>query len=153
MNSLSKSKLTRVRGITLVELLIVVVIIAIVAAFGYPNYLKQAHKAGRTDATSALLAIAAAQEKEFLKNNAYTANLADLGITETEAGKYTLSLSLPEGGGFLASAAPPGTNGNTSQVGDKDCTEFSIDHTGAKRSKGSASNDDGTVTEFSSSCW
>ncbi len=147
MNNLSTQHSERVRGFTLIELMIVVAIIAIIATLAYPSYIRQVHKAGRTDATSALLVIAAEQEKEFLKNNAYTSELDDLGITETEAGKYKLTLTTPDGG-FLAVAAP-NTPGNVSQVDDKGCAEFSIDHTGAKRSEGVDASG-GAVT---TGCW
>ena len=137
MTHLTTQNSKPVRGVTLIELMIVVVIIAIIAGFAYPSYIRQAHKAGRTDATSALLAIAAAQEKEFLKNNAYTADLTVLGITETDSNKYTLGVEIIGASGFVATASGPNdSSDNKSQLGDKKCTEFSIDHTGAKRSDG-----------------
>ncbi|MFK8028750.1 MAG: type IV pilin protein [Gammaproteobacteria bacterium] len=132
-------QLIRVRGVTLIELMIVVVIISIISAIAYPSYLRQAHKAGRTDATSALLAIAAAQEKEFLKNNAYTDDLDVLGVPETDANKYALSVTLPGAGMFLAKAIP-NVPDDQSQVGDVKCAQFTIDHTGAKRSSDADTN-------------
>lgn len=148
---LSRSRITlgRMRGVTLIELMIVVVILSIIAAIAYPNFSRQARKAGRADATSSLLAIAAAQEKEYLKNNAYTNNMTLLGGTSSEANKYTLSVALTDGGGYLAKAEPAE---GSSQEGDKKCIELTIDHLGAKRSRSvSGENDEETVD--STGCW
>ena len=139
----------RHNGMTLIEVMIVVVIITIIASFAYPSYLRQAQKAGRSDATTALLAIAAAQEKEYLKNNAFTNELTVLGITETDANKYTLSVESAEDATdiFLATAHAGGT-GSQSQVGDVKCQYFTIDQTGAKRA-GSAVD----PTDDINNCW
>ncbi len=136
-------------GVTLIELMIVVTIIAIIVGIAYPSYVRQAQKAGRSDATTALLAIAAAQEKEFLKNNAFTNDLTVLGITETDANKYTLSVESAEDATdiFLATAHAGGT-GSQSQVGDVKCQYFTIDQTGAKRA-GSAVD----PTDDINNCW
>lgn len=148
MNKTSASKhiyaAKRERGVTLLELIMVVVIIGIIVAFGYPNYAKQARKAERTDATSALLAIAAAQEKEYLKNNAYTSDMGLLGGTLSEAKKFKLSVAL-DAGGFLATARRVGEEADTSDPADPECVVFTIDHLGAKRSGGAPDN--------SPNCW
>ncbi len=142
------NRVIKQQGVTLIELMIVVVIISIIAAFAYPSYIRQAQKAGRSDATSALLAIAAAQEKEFLKNNAFTNDLTVLGITETDANKYELILATPDDSSFLATAKAGGTTDNLSQVGDTLCQYFTIDHTGAKRA-GEAADPTGDENN----CW
>ena len=137
-------------GVTLIELMIVVTIIAIIVGIAYPSYVRQAQKAGRSDATTALLAIAAAQEKEFLKNNAFTNDLAVLGITETDANKYKLSVESAEDATdvFLATAQAGGPGNNQSQAGDANCRYFTIDQTGAKQA-GAAAN----PTDDINNCW
>ncbi len=126
------------QGFTLMELLVTVAIISIVVAIAYPNYIRQTERARRTDATTALLNVAAAEEKFFLQNNAYTTDLGDDGLkikSTSENGYYSLSVALPAGGGFVATAAAVPDAG---QHNDKQCKTFTIDHTGAKSAKDSA---------------
>lgn len=85
----------RMRGITLLELMIVVVIIGILAAIAYPSYRQHVQRAKRTEAMSALLRIATEQERYYLNTNEYAVKLADLGIDSnlTQSETYELSLA------------------------------------------------------------
>jgi prepilin-type N-terminal cleavage/methylation domain-containing protein len=80
------------RGITLIELMIVVVIVGILASIAYPNYREFAARAKRTEAKTALLKIATNQERFLLDNNTYTEDLLPLGFSSspfiTETGSY-----------------------------------------------------------------
>lgn len=86
-------------GITLIELMIVVVIIALLAAFSYPSYREFAARAKRNEAKAALLMAATNQERFFLQNNAFSADLTDLGFTSspftTDTGSYVISIAAP----------------------------------------------------------
>ncbi|NNF17084.1 MAG: hypothetical protein HKN70_10075, partial [Gammaproteobacteria bacterium] len=126
------------------ELLITLVILGILVAIAVPNYTGRVIKASRSDATGALLALAAAQEKFYLKNNAYTDTLADLGITTTAEKKYDLAITLPGAGGFVATATPAD---ESPQLADSDCQSFSIDHTGRKLAT------DGDSGDTTGKCW
>jgi type IV pilus assembly protein PilE len=66
----------RNRGVTLVELLMVIVIIAILSSIAVPTYRSYVLRAQRTEATATLLRVQAAQEKFFAQNNIYAADLA-----------------------------------------------------------------------------
>ena len=61
----------RMRGITLLELMIVVVIVGILTAIAYPNYREFAARAKRTEAMALLLEIATNQERFYLQYNRY----------------------------------------------------------------------------------
>src|SRR5437763_2903936 len=87
----------RMRGMTLIELMVVVAIVAILASLAVGSYRRYVLRANRTDATSALLRIQVAQEKYFLQNNTYTTDVTDLPPTglgvasPTTNGFYTLA--------------------------------------------------------------
>ena len=133
----------RMRGVTLMELMIVIVVIGILASIAVPSYRNYVMRAQRTDAMSALLRVAAAQEKFYLQNNTYaaTAELDDappagLGINGTENGWYTLAISsadLTQAFTVTATAVAGGA-----QAADTHCASFSLTSTGAK----SATNSD-----------
>ena len=68
------------RGVTLMELMIVVVIIGILTAIAYPSYRQYAAKAKRNEAKAALLQISTLQERHYLQNNTYTTDMTNLGL-------------------------------------------------------------------------
>ena len=85
------------RGITLLELMIVVVIVSILAAVAYPNYRQFAARAKRNEAKAMLLEVAAAQERFYLQNSQY-GTLGELGFDEpyiSETGTYWVTARGP----------------------------------------------------------
>jgi prepilin-type N-terminal cleavage/methylation domain-containing protein len=81
------------RGMTLIELMIVVVVLAILASIATSSYRRQMIRANRTEATAALLRVRTAQEKYYLQHNEYATDLDDLGVpATTQRGFYTLAL-------------------------------------------------------------
>jgi type IV pilus assembly protein PilE len=132
------------RGYTLTEVLIVIAIVAIIAAFAFPNYTQQLQRSRRTDAMEALLEIAGEQEKFYLRNNAYTDSLADLGFTKarSSAGFYALSLT-QSADGFTVTATTDGPP----QAADLTCARFAYDEQGRKQAF--SSTDDDTTAR----CW
>lgn len=90
------SKIHRIRGFTLIELMIVVAVIGILAAIAYPSYQDSVRKAKRADARGALLSIQLAQEKWRVNNPAYTQTLGSggLGLSATSNnGYYALAIT------------------------------------------------------------
>lgn len=67
------------RGFTLIELMVVVAIIAILAAIALPSYRSYVRKSHRTDAQSAMQAIALKEESFRADNPGYTANWPNVG--------------------------------------------------------------------------
>jgi type IV pilus assembly protein PilE len=99
----------RMRGITLIELMIVVVVIGIMAAIAYPNYREFAARAKRNEARAALLQIATNQERFYLQNNTYTCDMTRLGFAAannfvTESGTYTVDVTACNADNFTAQA-------------------------------------------------
>ncbi len=125
------------RGVTLLELMIVVVIIGILTAVAFPNYQAFAARAKRTEAKAILLEIASNQERFYLNANRF-GTLAELGYPDpliTNSGSYTVTVPNNDASGFTASAA---FNKTGSELGR--CSDFSIDSLGNKTSHGSLSN-------------
>lgn len=132
------------RGVTLLELMMVITVLGILAAIAVPGYRQYLLRANRTDAKSALMQLQAAQEKFYLQNNEYTDKILDgpptgLGLTDITAhGFYKLRVDLVKVGdvdaqGFTAYATPITGKG---QSDDKKCDEFSIDDAGKKKATG-----------------
>src|SRR2546421_1902833 len=85
----------RMRGMTLIELMVVVAIVAILSTLAVGSYRRYVLRANRTDATSALLRIQVAEEKFFLQNNVYTTDLSAAGLSvasPTPNGFYNLAV-------------------------------------------------------------
>ena len=104
---------TTERGVTLIELLTVIVVLGILASIAVPSYRNYLIRAQRTEATTALLQLQAAQEKFYLQNNAYTDQVAaappaGLGLmATTERGFYNIAVALGAGNQTYTATALP----------------------------------------------
>ena len=124
----------RQRGITLIELMIVVVIVGVLASIAYPSYRAHVQRAKRTEAMSALLQISTEQERVYLNENSYTTDLQKLGFPSsdvyiTESGTYQVDVTFADADTYTATA--------TYLVGDDEgskCGVFSINAAGEKTS-------------------
>ena len=86
----------RQKGFSLMEMMIAVAIVGILAAIGYPSFLEKIRETRRTEAITLTTKIMQAQERFFVNNLTYTADLTDLGFSAaanlpTENGYYQLS--------------------------------------------------------------
>lgn len=139
-------------GVTLLELMTVVVIIGVLTSIAVPTYRRYTMRAQRSDATAALLRIAAAQEKFYLQNNTYTTTVGagglNLGAGTSERGWYNLTIAAPAGftigTAYIATAAAAS---GQAQATDKDCQSFTIRETGER----AATNSGGTSN--TANCW
>ena len=125
------------RGITLLELMVVVVILGILLSIAYPNYRQFAARAKRTEAKALLLEIAAVQERFYLNNNRY-ASMGELGFDDpqvTDSGSYSVTIIGNDANNYTATA----TYALSDDEGSK-CTSFTIDGRGSKSSTGSIAN-------------
>lgn len=132
------------RGVTLIELMVVVAVVAILASIAYSSYRNSVIRANRTEASAALLRAAAAQERFYLQNNTYAedddltaASPAGLGLARTtESGYYTLAIDNDDPIEDFTITATPVVGGGMTD--DADCTQLSIDQSGARGASGSA---------------
>jgi type IV pilus assembly protein PilE len=144
----------RLAGFTLIELLVVVTIGAILFGIAIPAYQSQIRKSRRTDARTALLDLAAREERLFSTTNAYSSTPSAIGYGATPDqfplvvgnGYYQVGVVSTAGPppGFTLVATPVAGQG---QDQDTDCASFSVDQTG-NQSAANASNADNTAI-----CW
>jgi len=135
------------KGVTLIEVMIVVVIVGILAAVALPGYRQYTIRAQRTEAKTALLQLATNQARFYLQNNTYTNNLAALGFPggKSDQGVYTLAVPVANAVTFQAAAVPTpggGVNGVDMTI-DGECALFTINAQGVR-----AANPDPT-----NRCW
>lgn len=129
-----QNSLYRMRGITLLELMIVVVVLTLLITVAVPNYLEFSARAKRAEARAALLQIATNQEREYLQNNSYTLDMrrlgfADAGCNESGSGAYDICVPQADANTFTATA--------TWKLGGAEagkCETFQIDGRGVKSS-------------------
>ncbi len=119
------------RGVTLLELMIVVVVIAIMTAIAFPNYRDFVDRAKRNEAKALLLEVAQNQERFYLQNSRY-GTLVELGYTvplDTDAGTYRVTVVGPDASNFDAQALLRKPGNETGK-----CNSFNIDGRGTQTS-------------------
>lgn len=137
--------MSRLKGFTLIELVITVAIIVILASIAYPSYQESVRKSRRADARNVLLQAAQWMERFYTENNRYDQNLAGTAVAlpaslqtapiEGATKFYNISLSANCTGAatvaantFTLSACPIATS---DQVKDK-CQTLTLTNQGVK---------------------
>ncbi|HJT97123.1 MAG TPA: type IV pilin protein [Rhodanobacteraceae bacterium] len=129
------------RGFTLIELMIVVVIVAILAAIAYPSYQEQIRKTRRGQAKADLMEITQALERKFTVDRDYSAPAFTWPFTKSPRDAadgsqyYDLSFEGAAGATTYTIKAVPAN----AQAGDR-CGTLQIDNLGQKQH--SAGDDD-----------
>jgi len=145
--------MSRQRGFTLIELMIVVVIIAILAGLAYPSYTRYVTQARRADGQAAALQLAGQLEKFFTNCSTYSTTVvggtltACTGLAQGTGNSpdqhYALTVAAGTTGdiatSYVITATPQG-----SQANDVDCGALTYNSLGQKGITGP-----GTVA----TCW
>ncbi len=119
----------RARGVTLIELMVVVVVIALLGAVALPSYRNSVRKAHRAEAKSALTATAQQLERFYTERSAYNATgVAALVPAQSENGYYALALPAANltATEFRLTATPQGAQS------DDACGTFTLDQAGTR---------------------
>jgi type IV pilus assembly protein PilE len=120
-------------GWSLLELLVVVAVLAILTLSAVPTHRAAMLRAQRTEATAALLVLAAAQERFHLQHHIYASEIDSpppdgLGLqTVTAGGRYAITITAADAATFAATATALGP-----QARDAHCARFGIDATGSR---------------------
>lgn len=135
----------RQAGVTLMELLTVMVVVAILAAIAIPSYRRYVMRANRTDAKTAILAMAGELERCYTRFNTYADADTNCSLTLTGVsssnGDYKVSASNLSATTFTITAVPQG-----GQAKDTQCGSFSLDQANERKVTGTLSADPGQ-------CW
>ena len=127
----------RIRGFTLIELMIVVAIVAILAAIAYPSYQEQIRKTRRAQAKADLVEYAGLAERFHTTNNTYVGFSLPRTVSPREAGA-TVHYNLTPAGAFTtANTFTITATPTTGQSADR-CGTLSLDQAGVKTESGSA---------------
>ena len=116
------------KGVSLVELMVVVMVLGILASTAYPLYRDAMMRGRRGDAIASLLRLHLLQEKWRASDIDY-ATLSELGWSSGESadGHYRIRIRERSAAAFLATATP---KVDGPQAGDP-CGTFAVDQEGA----------------------
>jgi len=131
-------------GFTLIELLVVLAIVAILAGVAYPSYMESLKRARRSEARTYLLEAQQFMARFYSANSRYTTDEAGttspalparLQSVPADSPRYNVSVAATVNG-YTLTATP---------IGDDDCGDLTLTHTGVKGRSGQGL----TVAE----CW
>ena len=123
----SYKRAERQTGFTLIELMIVIAIIGIISAVAFPSYSSYMTKSRRADAKITLTKMADAQERWYLQNSIYTADVDDIGGDTSPDGNYTMDIASGDINGYVMTATATADQSN-----DTTCLVFTLASTGLK---------------------
>jgi type IV pilus assembly protein PilE len=133
------------RGITLIELVIVVAIVGLLASVAVTTYSKYVVKSNRAAAAAVVLGIANRQEQYYLDAREYASNMTTLGATAPPevSRNYTIATSADNTAApptFTVTATPKSGTGQAAR--DTKCATLTLTSAGTKAVSGSGSIQD-----------
>ena len=113
------------KGVTLIEILIVVAVIGVLTAIAYPSYQSHVLKGHRTQAMGDMIKIQLALEESYTQNSAYDFDIVSSGscsFCDTDSERYTLAVTQQDPG-YLITAKMESLQKND------ECEDLSLDQT------------------------
>lgn len=138
--------LVKVRGFTLIELMIVVAIVALLASVALPSYQEYVRRGNRAEARAAIMSLAQLEERNFTDRGGYAAVTSSTSApwaassfysgSSYDSRKYDLTVAVPDDKMTFTITATP-SNG----FSDPTCGELTLTNGGTKgSSEGDAAN-------------
>ena len=113
------------RGITLIELMVVVAIVAIIAAIAYPSFQNGLQHSRRADAFKTLLTMQLKQEEFRISNTSYSGTPSQVGNPTSDYYTFTIS-------GATATVYTLIATAKGSQSNDSGCTTLTLNKADTK---------------------
>ena len=113
------------KGVTLIEMLIVVAVIGVLTAIAYPSYQSHVLKGHRTQAMGDMIKIQLALEESYTQDSAYDFTIVSGGscsFCDTDSERYTLAVTQQDPG-YLITAKMESLQKND------ECEDLSLDQT------------------------
>ena len=108
------------KGVTLIEMLIVVAVIGVLTAIAYPSYQSHVLKGHRTQAMGDMIKIQLALEESYTQNSAYDFTIVSGGscsFCDTDKDRYVFTIT-PQTADYIITATA-----QTKQENDTDCLD------------------------------
>jgi type IV pilus assembly protein PilE len=136
-----RMSMKKMRGFTMMELMITIAIVGILATIAITSYRSHIMKANRSDALQTLLSIQLAEERYRMKNSSY-GSLAQVwnGVSATTGGYYTIAISNTSATSYTITATATGSQTTDSEDGNS-CATLSLAYS------------NNAVTKTPSACW
>ncbi|MES2885831.1 MAG: type IV pilin protein [Pseudomonadota bacterium] len=126
----------KIKGFTLIELMIVVAIVGVLAAIAIPSYQSYLRKARRGDAIATLVTMQSQQEKFRANNNAYSSSPTAMGAPASSS-YYTYTISNAGVSSYTLTATATATSGQTrDKQGSTACSPLTLNQSNVKTPAG-----------------
>ena len=126
--------LSSAKGITLIELMIVIAVIFILGMIAYPTYTNYLQKSRRAEAKTILLDMQLAEERYRASNVRYAVTLGSLTLTTNPASNtfYTFSVASASTTGYTLQADGTGSSQSTDKSSGTDCHTLTLNQSDTK---------------------
>jgi type IV pilus assembly protein PilE len=146
----------RVRGFTVIELMIAVVVVGLIMSLAFPSFMGSIRKSRRAEAFAALSAVQLKQERWRANNSGYSGDLTSDWPTglqlpaATPGGYYAIAIAGNSATGYEITATP---STGSSQTQDGACAKLGVKMVAGNLFYGSASSTDVLAYSASNGCW